>query len=117
MSGVEPKPIREKDQLDTVLEEPVAVLYKHSPLCGSSARAARQVRAFMDDHPNVPVYLVDVIRDRPLAREVARRLEIRHESPQAFVLRGGDVVWSGSHGDVTAEALDQRVGNGNGSSS
>ena len=113
MREMGPKPIREKAQLDTVLEEPVAVLYKHSPLCGSSARAAREVRAFMEDHPNVPVYLVDVIRDRPLAREVARRLEIRHESPQAFVLRTGDVVWSGSHGDVTAEALEGPVGNGN----
>ena len=113
MSESTPKPIREKTELDTVLDEPVAVLYKHSPLCGASATAARQVRTFMESHPDVPVYLVDVIRDRPLAREVARRLSVRHESPQAFVLRDGDVVWSGSHESVTADALtEQLVGTG-----
>ena len=109
MTESRPRPIRETAQLDTVLREPVAVLYKHSPLCGSSAAAARQVRAFMDAHPEVPVYLVDVIRDRPLAREVARRLGIRHESPQAMVLRAGDVVWTGSHTAVTAAGLDESL--------
>lgn len=101
--------MRETDELDTVLKEPLAVLYKHSPMCGASAAAARQVRAFMDSHPHVPVYLVDVIRDRALAREVARRLALRHESPQAVVLRDGSVVWSGSHGAVTTERLVEEV--------
>lgn len=110
MSDAQPRSIREPDDLDVVLAEPVAVLYKHSPLCGSSALAARQVRTFMDANPDVPVFLVDVIRDRPLAREVARRLQVRHESPQAFVLRDGAVVWTGSHGHVTAEALSAHVG-------
>lgn len=109
MNDSQPRPIREPAELDTVLDEPVAVLYKHSPLCGSSAAAARQVRTFMDAHPQVPVYLVDVIRDRALAREVARRLSIRHASPQAVVLRDGAVVWSGSHGAVTAETLVEEV--------
>ncbi len=114
MSEAEPRSVREKDDLDTVLEERVAVLYKHSPLCAASAQAAREVRSFMAEQPSVPVYLIDVIRDRSLAREVARRLSIRHESPQAFVLRGGDVVWSGSHGEVTAETLDRQVDHGAG---
>ncbi|MGK7310750.1 MAG: bacillithiol system redox-active protein YtxJ [Candidatus Longimicrobiales bacterium M2_2A_002] len=118
MNEPTPKPIRQKGELDTVLDQPVAVLYKHSPLCGASAAAVREVRAFMSSHTDVPVYLVDVIRDRPLAREVARRLSIRHESPQAFVLRDGRVVWSGSHHSVTTEALSEQLdgahGNGAG---
>lgn len=114
MSESTPKPIREKAELDAVLDEPVAVLYKHSPLCGASATAARHLRAFMDDNPRVPVFMVDVIRDRPLAREVARRLSVRHESPQVFVLHDGDVVWNGSHGAVTAEALERELASGAG---
>ena len=113
MNDTQPRPIRETDQLDAVLSEPVAVLYKHSPMCGASAAAARQVREFMDAHPDVPVYLVDVIRDRALARAVSQRLAVRHESPQAFVLRGGEVVWNGSHGAVTADTLTEQL-NGDG---
>ena len=112
MTESQPRSIREPDQLEAVLDEAVAVLYKHSPLCGSSAAAARQIRAFMDSHPDVTVYVVDVIRDRPLAREVSRRLGIRHESPQALVLQAGTVVWNGSHGAVTAATLDEQVNGG-----
>lgn len=98
-------PIRQAADLDTVWREPLAVLYKHSPLCGLSAAAARQMAAFGAAHPDVPVYVVDVIRSRAVSRDVERQLEIRHESPQAFVLRGGDVTWHGSHTAISESAL------------
>lgn len=91
--------------MEKALEQPLAILYKHSPLCGLSAIAAREVRSFAESRPDVPVYVVDVIRDRELSREAARRLETRHESPQALVLRAGAVAWHGSHRAVTEEAL------------
>lgn len=102
----EPTPIREPADIDRVLAEPLAILYKHSPLCGLSDMAAREVRSFMAMNPSVPVYVVDVIRHRSASREVERRLVVRHESPQAFVLREGAVIWHGSHRDVTAAALE-----------
>jgi bacillithiol system protein YtxJ len=95
--------------LDALAEQPLAVLYKHSPLCGLSDMAATQVRAFSRANPGVPIYYVDVIRSRPLSREVARRLNVRHESPQAFVLRAGAVTWDGSHRAVTADALERGI--------
>lgn len=101
----EPVPIRDPANLDEVLAKPLAVVYKYSPLCGLSAIAAREVKSFMADQPDVPVYVVDVIRHRPVSHELARRLSIRHESPQAFVLREGTVAWHGSHRAVTAAAL------------
>lgn len=102
----EPTPIQEAADVDRVLAEPLAVLYKHSPLCGLSEMAAREVRSFMAANPAIPVYIVDVIRHRPASQEVERRLAVRHESPQAFVLREGAVAWHGSHRAVTASALD-----------
>lgn len=104
------RPVRDEQELEEVLAEPVAVLYKHSPLCGLSATAAGEVRSFVEGSPGTPVYLLDVIRERGLAREVERRLGIRHESPQAIVLREGDPVWDASHRGVTAEALRAAVG-------
>lgn len=98
-------PVRDQDELERVVQAPLAVLYKHSPLCGLSAIIAREVRAFMAARPRVPVYILDVIRARPLSREVERRLSIRHESPQAFVLRQGAVSWHGSHRAITEEVL------------
>lgn len=110
MSRPETQPIRRESDLEEALAAPLAVLYKHSPLCGLSDMAARQVERFLEAHPDVPVYQVDVVRARPLSREVEHRLGIRHESPQALVLRDGVVSWHGSHRAITAEALERAVG-------
>jgi len=67
------------------------------------------VQRFVQEHPEVPVYLVDVIRQRPLSREIAAHLGILHESPQAILIQGGAVRWHASHYDVTAEALAAQV--------
>ena len=101
--------VQDEEELEGVLAEPLAVLYKHSPLCGLSTIAVGEVRTFLEVSPDTPVYLVDVIRDRSLAREVERRLGIRHESPQAIVLRKGAPVWNASHRGVTADALSAAV--------
>jgi bacillithiol system protein YtxJ len=53
--------------------------------------------------------LVDVIRQRPLSREIAARLGIPHESPQVIVIRGGTVRWHASHYEVTADALAAQI--------
>lgn len=105
----EPVPIQGTEDLVGVLAEPLAVIFKYSPLCGLSGIVAREVRSFMADHPDVPVYIVDVIRNRRVSQEAERRLAIRHESPQALVLRAGTVVWHGSHRAVTAAALKAEV--------
>ena len=88
--------------------EPV-VLFKHSTTCPISARAYREV-ARLDPSVAARVALVVVQTARPVSEEVARRTGIRHESPQAFVLRAGKVVWSASHFDITADEVGRAVG-------
>jgi bacillithiol system protein YtxJ len=63
----------------------------------------------MNAHPEVPVYWVDVKGQRPLSQEIAARLGITHESPQAILLRAGAPVWHDSHFGVTAEAIAREL--------
>ena len=91
--------------LAAALESPRAVLFKHSTRCPVSAYVIDEVMEFAEDHPEWPVYVLEVIEQRPLSNEVEERLEVRHESPQAFVLHEGRVHWHGSHNEVTADAL------------
>jgi bacillithiol system protein YtxJ len=100
-----PIPLADEAGLNAACGQAMAVIYKHSPHCGTSLGAVRQVRGFAEAHPGVPVYVVDVIRDRSLARAIAARLGVPHESPQVLLLRDGQVVWDTSHRGVTAEAL------------
>lgn len=97
--------LRTQEDLQQALERPLALLYKHSPMCGLSDIAQEEVQRLAEAEPALPVYRVDVIRDRALARAIAERLGIRHESPQAILLRGGKAVWDASHRGVTADAI------------
>jgi bacillithiol system protein YtxJ len=48
---------------------------------------------------------VDVRRDRAVSRAIEAQTGVRHESPQAIVLRHGKAVWDASHFAITAEAV------------
>lgn len=103
------KPVVDEQTVDELLRAPVAILYKHSPLCGVSARALREVTRFAETNPDMPVYQVDVVNQRALARDMASRLRIAHQSPQVIVLRKGTPMWHGSHFEVTAENLNGQL--------
>ena len=84
-------------------EGPV-LLFKHSNACPISARAYSQMTAV-----KTPVSIVVVQEAREVSRSVAERTGVRHETPQAFVLRNGRAVWNASHFDITADVVEQAV--------
>lgn len=87
----------------------LTLIYKHSPACGISYDAVDEVRAFAEQAPDVAVYQVDVIRQRPLAQALARELHVTHHSPQVILLRGRTPVWHTSHSRIRAAALGEQV--------
>jgi bacillithiol system protein YtxJ len=101
-------PIVTDADLDLLLAAPLAVLYKHSPICPTSEVAYEEMLAFRRRRP-VPVYLVDVIHHRPLSRALADRIGVRHASPQVIILRDGVAAWHGSHYEIQAEAMARIV--------
>jgi bacillithiol system protein YtxJ len=96
-------------ELDAALEAPLAVLLKHGSSCPISAAGRQAVAQFAEAHPAVPVYRVEVTANRALSDLVAERLGVAHESPQAFVLRGGRPAWHAEHFDITPDALAERA--------
>jgi bacillithiol system protein YtxJ len=90
-------------------QRPQLVL-KHSPICPVSARAERQVElwlAELGDGDELGLARIDVIAERPLARGLTSELGIRHESPQALWFHRGELVWHGSHGDITRARCEE----------
>ncbi|HYW32618.1 MAG TPA: monothiol bacilliredoxin BrxC family protein, partial [Gemmatimonas sp.] len=59
------------DQLGQPVDfPPLSVLYKHSPACSISAGAMLEVQAFAREHPDVPVFVVDVLGQQSLSRRL-----------------------------------------------
>lgn len=102
------------DELDRLLSEshtrPLLV-FKHSYTCGVSAEALDE----LIDHLNAefdasggpdPRYaMVTVQTHREVSNAVTARLGVRHETPQALLIKNGRVVWAASHFRVTADAV------------
>jgi bacillithiol system protein YtxJ len=88
---------------------PMAFVYKHSTRCPISAMAYNEVASLSEEHPDVPVFVIDVVAERPLARYVAEATGITHHSPQIILLVRGQPAWSATHFDVRADELSERL--------
>ena len=96
-----------KEELDGLFakssEQPV-FLFKHSLTCPISAGVFETVSGIDAD-----VYLVVVQNARDISNQVAEKTGIRHESPQAIVIKDGKPVYHASHYDVTVQDVEKTL--------
>jgi bacillithiol system protein YtxJ len=88
------------------------LLFKHSHTCGISAEALDELRAHIDSHVHattVEYAMVTVQTHREISNKISERLGVRHETPQAILVRDGQAVWSASHFRVNADELRKVV--------
>jgi bacillithiol system protein YtxJ len=78
-----------------------AILFKHSNTCGISSRAYTQLSQLRRR-----VGLVTVQTARAVSDEIRTRMSLAHETPQVMIVSDGKVVWTASHGQVRAEAVE-----------
>jgi bacillithiol system protein YtxJ len=86
------------------------LIFKHSPTCGISNQAFTEVSVFAGTHPELPIFLVDVLAQRGLSQQIAVELGVRHASPQVILVAGGQPLWNASHRGVTAQAIEHALG-------
>jgi len=109
-----PMPLVDVQSLDAAIaesrERPV-LLFKHSRYCGVSCEALDELHTHMEGPAGgaVSYKMITVQTHRPVSDAAAERLGIRHETPQAILLRDGKPVWNASHFRITASQLDQII--------
>ena len=94
----------ELGSLITLSHERPVVLFKHSLTCPISSAAYEEMSDFEGD-----ISLIVVQRSRDVSQEVAQLTGIRHESPQAIILRNGQAVWNASHWKITRSAVEEAL--------
>jgi bacillithiol system protein YtxJ len=108
-------PVEHVDELHRLIAEsdsrPV-LLFKHSYTCGVSMEALEELVSHMSETATGAQYaMVTVQTHRAVSNAVAQKLGVRHETPQALLIRDGRVVWSASHFRVTAAAVEDAIRN------
>jgi bacillithiol system protein YtxJ len=95
------------EKLQAAIEEsrirPV-LLFKHSTTCGISSGVFREVQ-MVDSEINIIV----VQTDRAISNEIERHTGVKHQSPQAIVLKDGRAVYHASHYDITVDDINQHL--------
>jgi bacillithiol system protein YtxJ len=80
------------------------VLFLHDEFCGVSSMAYDEMLDIEGE-----VALIDVTSQHDVKRAVERLSGVKHQSPQAIVLRNGKPAWDASHGRIRAESVSQAV--------
>ncbi len=107
--------VSEIDDLIAKSSETPVLLFKHSLTCPISSAAFRQYEQFLQDRPDgdATVYtLVEIQNARDVSNEIASRTGVRHESPQALLMRDGKITWHASHWSIRADGLASAVDGG-----
>ncbi|QRR01121.1 bacillithiol system redox-active protein YtxJ [Dyadobacter sandarakinus] len=83
----------------------IALIYKHSPRCMTSLMAYRQLKSEVSAalDIDVPLYIVDVIKNRRESMAIAESFRVEHQSPQLLVVQNGKCLFNASHEAITLE--------------
>ena len=99
--------IHTTEELDDLFEksnQQSVILFKHSTTCPISHGVHREV-----SNADADINLIVVQTARNVSAAVAERTGIRHESPQAIILKDGAAVYHASHYDITAADLENQL--------
>lgn len=82
------------------------LLIKHSTTCPISAAGYKEFQLF---ETKVPKYCVIVQTSKDVSQKIAEDLNVKHESPQAILMKRGKAVWNASHNGIQRTALEEAV--------
>jgi bacillithiol system protein YtxJ len=97
-----------EDLLERSKTNPV-IIFKHSTQCPISTQAYEEFIGFAEGLRDLLCGVVFVIEDRKLSNGIAERFQIRHESPQAFLIKDGRPIWHASHWSITTDSLTEAL--------
>lgn len=94
------------DELFTKSAEQPVVLFKHSLTCPISTGVYHEIA-----NADADINIIVMQHARSVSTALAEKTGIRHESPQAIIIKDGKPVYHASHYDVTARDVEQHLEN------
>jgi bacillithiol system protein YtxJ len=96
-------------------ERQTVLFFKHSATCGVSVRAFNEFQKYLESPEGSLArnYLIVVQKSREASDELARLVEVEHESPQAIIVRNGRAVWNDSHLAIKSQKMADAVNDAN----
>lgn len=107
MSKLKIESVEDFEELLTKHDE--FLLVKNSLTCPISQAGFEEYQKFAEKHHDFPTYHLHVQEARPLSNYIAETFSIKHETPQALLFKGKEIVWNASHRKITVDALSKQI--------
>lgn len=103
----------EVTQLDELIqssyEQPV-LLFKHSTRCSISSMVKRRIEnEWSIESDKITTVYLDLLQHRNISTAIAEKTGVKHQSPQAILLRNGTVVYHASHTAISVNDIKKLV--------
>jgi monothiol bacilliredoxin len=85
------------------------IIFKHSTQCGISDQVYEEFTRFIKSADDIICGVVLVIEWRAVSDAIESMLGVRHESPQAILVKDGKPKWDASHWSITYDALTRAL--------
>lgn len=105
--------LSEPDTVEQVIrksQEKPQLIYKHSFRCSVCLFSKSQLEQAADQiMPKADMYFVDVVGARPVSNEIARQMDVSHESPQVMIIDKGEVIFHTSHDGINTNVVLEKL--------
>lgn len=113
VNGIKWIPLTSVEQLmqvaKTTHEKPV-FLFKHSTRCSISAMAKNNLeRNWSSGDELCNTYYLDLLQHRDVSNKIEEITGITHQSPQAIVLKGSEIIYDESHSAIDARRIESTL--------
>jgi bacillithiol system protein YtxJ len=81
-----------------------SIIFKHNTTCPISKGAKGRLEAEGDNLPSdTPVYMVDIMSNRPVSDAIAEQFNVEHKSPQLLVIKDGECTYNEALSAINVE--------------
>ena len=95
------------DELKQFIQHDTPVwLFKHSEACGTSFYAINEYQTYLEAHPDDRAGIIIIQSHRDVSNAAADVLGVIHKSPQLFLVKNGEVLYTTSHMAITVKAME-----------
>lgn len=101
--------LEQLEEIDTLSKDKAIVIFKHSTRCSISAMTLNRFERSYENDLAFEPYFLDLIAHRDISNEIADRYGIRHESPQAIIIKDGKAKYDASHMEISYDELNSEA--------
>ena len=105
--------IEQLNELVVSAQSKPVVIFKHSTRCGISSMALNSFKLNWTSGDTLAVvYILDLLQHRDVSNEIAEVTGVYHQSPQAIVLKGTEVIYEATHSGIDAREIESILNKG-----